>query len=254
MASKGNENLKTILVAGLLCFVCSILVSSTAVSLRAQQDKNADLDMKKNILMAAGLLEAGGDVEEAFRQVDTLVVDLETGLVSEDIDQKTYNQQAAAKDPARSVKIPSNIDIAGLSRRAKYAKVYVTKDNGMISGVILPIVSKGLWSTMYGFIALDSDTTTVKGFAYYSQGETPGLGGEVDNPNWKSQWVGKQIFGSNGDVQFHLSKTSSANDSHAVDALSGATITSNGVSNSIKYWFGSHGYEKFLSNIKAGVI
>lgn len=259
--SKQNEALKTITVAGLLCAVCSVLVSVTVVSLKSQQKKNAELDFKKNILSAAGMVDpktvTPSEVESAFEKITPVVVDFETGLKTEDVNVVTYDQTKAFKDPSSNVKIPSNIDVGGLSTRAKYAKVYLGKDEeGNISEIILYVRGKGLWSTMHGFIALSPDTKTIKGFAYYSQAETPGLGGEVDNVNWKKQWVGKSLYNDNWEVEFAVAK-GTVDHTHGlaqyrVDGLSGATITSNGVTSSMKYWFGSHAYGKFLENVRSG--
>ena len=252
--SKKNETAKTVIVAGLLCFICSILVSVTVVLLRPQQAKNAELDMKKNILMSAGMLKDGDDINQVFSTLETLIIDMESGEKVADIDAKKYDQVAAAKMAKYTVKIPSEEDVAGLSVRSKFAKVYVKRDSsGIIDTVILAQWGKGLWSTMYGFIALETDLNTIKGFGYYAQGETPGLGGEVDNPKWKAQWVGKKLFDQNGDVAFKVAKGTAVGESQ-VDGLSGATITAVGVTSSIKYWFGDHGYAKFLSKLKAGEI
>ena len=246
---------KTITVAGLLCFVCSILVSLLVVNLRPQQAKNAELDMKKNILMSAGMVSANASAEEietAFSSIETVIVDMETGKKVESISAADYDQVAASKDPSLSISIPADRDVAGLSSRPKYAKVYLKKDDsGNLDTVILNHWGKGLWSTMYGFIALANDGNTIKGFAYYSQGETPGLGGEVDNPRWKSQWVGKKLFGEDGSVAMMVAK-GEGKGNHQVDGLSGATITCNGVTSSMKYWFGSHGYDKVLASIQNG--
>jgi Na+-transporting NADH:ubiquinone oxidoreductase subunit C len=257
--SKGSESLKTITVAGLLCLICSLLVSVTVVSLKPQQVKNKELDMKKNILMSAGLIKAGDDIEEAFKTVETIIVDFETGAKVSDINANTYDQVRANKDPQFMEKIPTAVDVGGISTRPKYAKVYLTRnESGAVKEVILNIWGKGLWSTMYGFIALESDAKTIKGFAYYSQGETPGLGGEVDNPNWKQQWIGKKLYDDNDAVAFEVAKGTVDNThglaQYKVDGLSGATITSNGVTSSMKYWFGDHGYKKFLNAVRAGEI
>ena len=255
--AKKNEALKTITIAGLLCAVCSVVVSLTVVTLKPKQQKNAELDFKKNILMAAGLIKEGDDIEAAFAKITPVIVDFETGLPATEVKVEAYNQTKAAKDPAMNVKIPVSMDIGGLSTRAKFAKVYLSKDEqGNISEIILNVRGKGLWSTMYGFIALAPDTKTIKGFAYYSQGETPGLGGEVDNPNWKKQWIGKKLYDDNWDVAFTVAK-GTVDHTHGlaqykVDGLSGATITGNGVTSSMKYWFGSHAYGKLLENIRNG--
>ena len=263
--SKQNEAIKTITVAGLLCFVCSILVSIVVVTLRPQQAKNAELDLKKNILMSAGLIEEGGDIEATFSTLETVLINFNTGdLIKLDTEEKkkyfaNFDMVSAAKSPATSEKIPANIDVGGLSTRSKIAKGYVRRDGaGKIDTIILNVWGKGLWSTMYGFIALSADTKTIKGFAYYSQGETPGLGGEVDNPNWKNQWISKKLYDENFNVAFAVNK-GTVDHTHnlaqyRVDGISGATITANGVTSSVKYWFGDHGYAKFLAKVRAGEI
>lgn len=254
--SKGNEALKTLAVAGGLCLVCSIIVSSVVVQLRPQQATNADLDIKKNILMSAGLIKTGAsseDIVENFTKIETILVNMDTG---EKIEKSPddFDQVKASKDPAQSEKIPANLDVSKLGQRSKYAKVYLTRDeDGKVSSVILNHWGKGLWSTMYGFIALGEDANTIKGFAYYIQGETPGLGGEVDNPSWKKQWIGKKLYDEDGDVEFKVAKASARGD-YEVDGLSGATITANGVTASMKYWFGPNGYNKFLENVRSGEI
>ena len=166
----GNNVGKTLFVAFALCLVCSVLVSSTAVSLKDKQAQNAALDMKKNVLSAAGLLEADTDVNEVFSKFTTVLVNLETGEIVDDMDTQAYNQREAQKKPDLSVAIPAEADLAGLSRRAKFGKVFVYKDEQGESQIyIFHITSKGLWSTMYGFMALGADLNTVKGFGYYAQ-------------------------------------------------------------------------------------
>lgn len=256
--SKQSETAKTLIVSGLLCFVCSILVSVVVVALRPMQQKNAELDMKKNILTSAGLIKEGDDIEAVFKTVETIIVDMETGKKVE-MDANSYDQVAAIKDPKYSVKIPSAIDFGGLSMRSKLAKVYLKRDSsGTIETIILNVWGKGLWSTMYGFIALEPDTKTIKGFAYYTHGETPGLGGEVDNTSWKRQWIGKKLYDENNKFAFEVMKGSVDNThglaQYRVDGLSGATITGKGVSTSMKYWFSEHGYANFLANVRAGGI
>lgn len=252
--SSSSETVKTITVAGLLCVVCSVMVAGLVVTLRPKQARNADLDMKKNILQSAGLLKEGQDIDEAFQSIHAVIVDMETGKIIDDIDKDSYEMAAANKDPKYSVNIPAEKDVGALSTRPKYAKVYLEKDDsGVTKTVILNLWSKGLWSTMYGFMALDLEAN-VKGFGYYSHGETPGLGGEVDNPKWKAQWVGKKIYGPTKQVAVKVAKGTASNEDYEVDGLSGATITSNGVTNSMKYWFGDHGYGKILDKVAQGEL
>jgi len=252
--SKSESPLKTVITASILCIVCSVLVSTFAVKLRPLQIKNQELDVKKNILSAAGLLKEGlsaSEIEEGYsNNIEELLVDFETGQrASGDI--KSFDMNAASKITDMSIEIPKGIDKAGLGRRSKKAKIYLIKKDQLIEGVILPISSKGLWSTMLGFLALEKDLKTVKGFAYYSHGETPGLGGEVDNPKWKKQWVGKQVYDASQSPKVRLAKNGASNE-YEVDALSGATITSQGIETSFGYWLGDHAYKKILNNIASG--
>ena len=126
---------------------------------------------------------------------------------------------------------------------------------GDIDKIILPIRGYGLWSTLYGFIALEADGNTVAGLGFYEHGETPGLGGEVDNPRWKAVWPGKQVY-RDGEVAIALIKgavdTSSANAPWQVDGLAGATLTARGVTNLVQFWLGENGFEPFLNNLKSG--
>jgi Na+-transporting NADH:ubiquinone oxidoreductase subunit C len=246
---------KTFVVAIVLAAVCSLLVSGAAIGLRPMQEANKIRDRKKNILMVAGLYEATAPVEEAFKQIEAHIVDLATGeYVSKDqqLDPETFDQRAAAKDPGLSVEIPPEKDLAGIGRREKYSLVYLVKKDGKLDQVILPIDGKGLWSTLYGFLALSGDLNTVKGITFYEHAETPGLGGEVDNPTWKALWAGKKIYDQDGSVQLQVVKGAADPSSpHQVDGLSGATLTANGVTNLVKYWLGDDGFKKLLKRLQA---
>ncbi|HSS63776.1 MAG TPA: Na(+)-translocating NADH-quinone reductase subunit C [Gammaproteobacteria bacterium] len=245
---------KTLIVAVALCLVCSIVVSSAAVLLRPLQVENAALDRKRNIVEVAGLLGSDGNVEEAFRRVEPRVVDLETGEFAEDIDPARYDQRMAAKDPARSIVLSSEEDIAGVGRRAKYATVYLVRQGGRISQVILPVHGYGLWSTLYGFLALEGDFRTVSGLKFYEHAETPGLGGEVDNPAWREKWDGKVAFDENGNAVIEVVKgnvdETRPGAEHRVDGLAGATLTTRGVNNLVNFWLGENGFGPFLARMR----
>jgi Na+-transporting NADH:ubiquinone oxidoreductase subunit C len=254
MAGSNETTQRTLLVAFILCLVCSVMVSTSAVVLRPLQEINKKLDVKKNILMAAGLMDPSKSIDEMFEEIDIKIIDFSTGLMNNEIDPETYDQVKAAGNPKTKVVIPADLDVGGIKVRAKYGKIYFVKGESEYTQIILPVRAIGLWSTMYGFISLDyQDLTTVKGFAFYQHGETPGLGGEVDNPRWKGQWIGKKIFDDSGTIKASLAKGRAPQGSeHQVDGLSGATITGNGVTRMFQYWFGNHAYGKFLSSIKKG--
>lgn len=254
--SSNDSTVKTLVVAFSLSIVCAIFVSTAAVMLKPVQEVNKALDRKRSILAAAGMLEEGKSVEEQFAQVSTRVVDLRTGKFTDDIDAQKYDQRKAAKDPSRSQKLPAEQDVAKISRREDYSLVYVVEGPaGELEKIILPIHGYGLWSTLYGYIALESDGNTVAGLGFSEHGETPGLGGEVDNPRWKAHWPGKQVY-RDGDVALGLIKgsvdSSSPNAPWQVDGLAGATLTSRGVTNLVHFWLGENGFEPFLNNLNAG--
>ena len=202
------------------------------------------------------MLQEGLSVEEQFSQVTARVVDLRTGRFADDVDPDRYDQRKAAKDPDGSDRLNAEQDQAKIARREHYAIVYLVEDSdGEVDKVILPVHGAGLWSTLYGFIALESDGNTVAGLGFYEHGETPGLGGEVDNPRWKAFWPGKQVY-RDGEVNIALIKGSvdpgSANAPWQIDGLAGATLTANGVTNLVQFWLGENGFQPFLDNLKSG--
>lgn len=246
---------KTIVVAASLCLFCSILVSAAAVGLRPLQLKNKELDMKKNILQVAELYEEGTSIEVVFGQkIETKLIELESGEYVDTESPESFDQRKASKDPAESVAIPAELDSAGIRRKATKAPVYLVKENDELKLIILPVHGYGLWSTMYGFLALESDGTTVAGINFYDQGETPGLGGEVVNPKWRNLWKGKKVYSTEGEAILGLIKGSvtdaTPNAEHKVDGLAGATLTSVGVTNLIQYWLGKEGFAPYLEKIK----
>lgn len=246
---------KTLFVALVLCVVCSVAVASAAVLLRPLQERNKALAEKTEILKVAGAYEKGQDINALFEHVDARIVDLATGEYVENIDAAAYDQREAARDPQRSIAIPPEDDIAHIFTRAKYAPVYLVRENNQLSTVVLPVHGYGLWSTLYGFVALSADGRTIKGVTFYEHGETPGLGAEIENPKWQASWKGKEAVSEDGQVLFKVSKGSvepgTPEAAFAVDGLSGATLTSNGVTNLIRYWLGKQGFGPYLARLRA---
>ncbi len=245
---------KTVTVALGLCLVASMVVSAAAVSLRPLQEENAALDKQVNIVQVAGKYEDGMDVAKAFEAFEPHVLDLETGEFTEEFDAATFDDRAAADDPELSVALTD--DPAGIGRQSKYVTVYLLRnDDGSLDKVILPVYGYGLWSTLYGFIAVEEDGNTIYGLQFYEQAETPGLGAEVDNPRWKALWRGKKLRTEDGKLAITVAKTAPPEgQDYFVDALSGATLTSRGVDNLVHFWMSERGFEPFLERVKAGEI
>lgn len=261
MSSQKESTVRTLVVALLVCLVCSVFVAGAAVALRPIQLENALLDKQRSILAIAGLGDpsmSAPQIQELFSErILARLVDLETGEYSDEYDPQVFDPLAAARDPALSRNLSSAEDIASINRRERYSVVYVVEsDGGEVDTLILPVRGYGLWSTLHGFLALQGDLNTVQGFGFYQHAETPGLGGEVDNPSWRGQWPGKQIYNEDGELAIRVIKGSvnaqSPNASHQIDGLAGATLTANGVNNLLYYWLGENGFGSFIDNLRSG--
>lgn len=241
----------TLTVVVLLSLVCSLIVAGAAVLLKPAQEIQKQLDKQKNILQAAGLLQKGTNVQETYAKfIEPKIVDLATGDYVDGM--KNFDAKASAKNPATSIAIAAEDDKAGIKVRSKFAEVYLVRDEaGKVTQVVLPMYGNGLWSIMYGLVAVQTDANTINGITYYEQGETAGLGGEIANPNWQKYFVGKKLFNDTNEVALRVGKNASSDKEHGVDALSGATLTSNGVDGSFKYWFGPNGFGPYLAKFKA---
>jgi Na+-transporting NADH:ubiquinone oxidoreductase subunit C len=255
LALPNDSTKKTVVVAAALCLICSVLVSAAAVFLKPQQQYNKALDKRRNILEIAGLMEPGKSVDELFKKIETRVIDLESGEYVEMENPGAYDQRKASKDPSMSERLAAADDIASIKRQADKASVYLVKEGDQLKTIILPVHGYGLWSTLYGFLALEADANTITGFGFYEHAETPGLGGEVDNPNWRAMWPGKFVYDQSGNVAIEVIKgsvdASTPNAQHKVDGLAGATLTSRGVKNLLRFWMSDQGFGPYLKNIKA---
>ncbi len=258
LAMPNDSPRKIIGVAVVLCLVCSIVVSAAAIGLRPLQEANKRAEIRRNILQVAGLMTPGADIEELFKQIEPRVVDLRSGKFTDAVDPSSYNQREALRDPSLSDALPIEQDIASIRRRAHYATVYLVKDDaGGIKSVILPVHGYGLWSTLYGYLAVKPDGREVVGLQFYEHAETPGLGGEVDNPNWRAQWPGKFLLDTDGVLRIEVVKGAAAtgpDGDYQVDGLAGATLTSRGVNNLVRFWAGEDGFGPFLKNLQQGLV
>lgn len=263
MSNQNESTSRTLLVTLLVCLVCSVLVAGAAVILKPAQIENALLDKQRNILNIAGLGDpdmSGPEIQALFEErIVARLVDLETGRYSDRFDPNTFDHEGSAREPGLSKNLTSAEDIASINRREQYSVVYIVEGSaGEMETLILPVRGYGLWSTLHGFLALRDDLSTVQGFGFYQHAETPGLGGEVDNPRWRGQWPGKQVFDEDGNLAIRVVKGSAPstgpNAQHQIDGLAGATLTANGVNNLLHYWLGEDGFGSFIDNLRAGEV
>jgi Na+-transporting NADH:ubiquinone oxidoreductase subunit C len=242
-----------------ICLVCSLGVSAAAILLKDKQDVNAKVAQQEKILDVAGLLGPGGklsadEVQALFEdRLIPVLVDLETGELVADVDGVTpaeFDMMGTAK----AANVVAEANDAKVRFQPKIGKLfYQVDDKGSVKKLIIPIEGYGLWGFLLGYIALEADGETISGITYYSHKETPGLGGEVDNPKWKGLWPGRKIYDAKGQPALTVIKGSAgpaASDPHRIDGLSGATITSNGVTNTIKFWFGKDGFGPYLDQFR----
>ncbi|PCI34955.1 MAG: NADH:ubiquinone reductase (Na(+)-transporting) subunit C [Elusimicrobia bacterium] len=182
--------------AAIICIVCSLVVSSAATLLKQRQDRNVRIDQQKNILGAVGLSAETPEAIEALyaKRIEKLSV------------------------------TDAKLDL------------YVRSDDGQPAAYAFPIKGKGLWSTLYGFLALEPDGDTIKGISFYKHGETPGLGAEIEKEWFKNNFVGKKCIADDGSLASITLVKGKVKDviapllqKHFVDGISGATVTSRGV-------------------------
>lgn len=239
-----NKNTYVLGFAVVVTSAVSALLAVLAAALRPAQEAAKEFDRQKNIMMAAGLLQEGdrrprAELEKLYESnFKAHVVELQTGAFADD--KYTPATLKQVKDAAE---------------RGRYREVYEAVGEGAKAKAwVLPVSGKGLWSILYGFLALDSTGKTVKGITFYEHGETPGLGGEVENPEWKAQWPGKTIYDDKGELVSVKVKKGKVDPSvaveraHYVDGLSGATITSNGVTALVRKDLTA--FEPFLKRVR----
>lgn len=241
-------------IAALVCVVCAVLVSAAVVLLRPIQDRNALLQRQRNILEIAGIYRPDASVESQFSRIEAHLVELESGEYVEGGDAIRFDIAKASRDPKQSDVVPEGSDVARINRRPRTMPVFLVRGEEGIETVILPTHGYGLWSTMYAYVALDSRGERVKGVTFYSHAETPGLGAEIENARWRGSWIGKRLVDDAGQVRFDIAKgvPAEAEADYHVDAISGATLTGNGVENMIHYWLGEQGYGPFLARLRSG--
>ncbi len=256
MSNKESTS-RTLFVALAVSLVASVFVAGSAVALKPVQIENRLLDKQRSILAIAGLGDdlSSAEVKELFKtRIKARVVDLSTGEYNDSLDPVTFDPLKAARDPKTSTALKGSEDLALIKRREQFTTVYMVEQGGQLESLILPVRGYGLWSTLHGFLAVKPDLNTVVGLGFYQHAETPGLGGEVDNPKWKALWPGKTLFDDKGKPIIKIVKggvdPASPDAGHQVDALAGATLTSKGVDRLMQFWLGEQGFGPYLAKLR----
>ncbi len=228
-----QSNLYTIIYIVVLAVVVGAALAFTSLQLADKQRQNADVDKMRQILAAARITPPSDSVMQAFSQFI--------------IRQEVVNSQGE--------NIPGDafdIDVAAQSKlndAARQLPVFVCRTAGGETKYILPAYGAGLWGPIWGYIAIDADGSTIYGAYFAHQGETPGLGAEIEKPVFSNQFIGKQIIKGGRFMPVTVVKAGQKplGDEDYVDGISGGTITSKGVATMLANCLTP--YRTFLENL-----
>ena len=203
--------------------IVAILLSFVSIQLKPRQLLNAEIERKQDILRSVGEAKQLGEtkdknsyIEEEFGEfiTDSYVVNFQGEKVDADAFEVTLEMEEEIKIDQKDRKYP----------------LFVYTNNGTTK-YIVPVRGKGLWGPIWGYIAFNDDMNTISGAVFDHEGETPGLGAEINTPGFEKPFTGKTIFDENGNfVSIEVVKGGAdPGNPHAVDAISGGTITSKGL-------------------------
>jgi len=255
-----DSPMKALVVVTATALVCSTLVTIAAVTLQPIQKAYRDLERNRYLVGISGLTNgvdelSDRDVVSRFQSLEARIVDLDTGEYDQRYNPDTFDTWKAASDAALSIAIPAAADLANLSRRSRLVTVYLVREKNKLKRMILPIYGQGMWSTLYGFIALEADLNTISDITFYQQNETAGIGDRILRPDWQARWQGRKLYDETGALRFRIGGSAvdqaTPETVFQVDAISGATITVDAVANLVRYWFGPHGFAPFLESSRS---
>jgi Na+-transporting NADH:ubiquinone oxidoreductase subunit C len=253
-----------LLVVTLVVTVSALLVSAAVVLLRPIQQDNQALEQARNVVSLAGYsdYEYSGHAQNEsddlllsqFRALDARMVDFESGGVQPASDIRDQSLESIASGAVQSTAIPAADDLAGLGARENRVIVYLVWGAEGLERIILPVAGMGMWSTLRGYVVLGPDLNTIVDASIYEQAETPGVGDQITRPDWLAKWRGRKIYDDDGVPQFAVASgkvdPESASALYGVDAITGATVTTDAVTAMVRFWFGPWGYQALLENLR----
>lgn len=250
-----NDNIvKTLVVAFCVALVSATVVSVTAITLKPRQLANLERERQARMQALVSSLPGLSDILAAGAgALEIRLVDLGAGDFARDVNPMTYDQRAAAISPEFSIALPGEIDTARIGRRAKLAPVYLVRRDQALALIVLPVHGTGYQSTIYAYLALKGDLEEVAAFTIYEQGETPGLGSRIMQPAWQAGWAGKRLDDEPGSAPLSVAR-GAATSPHEVDGITGATRSTSGITEMLRFWLGPHGFGPFLARLRSGEI
>jgi len=254
-----NSVRNTLSVSFTVCLFCAFLTALAAVLLKSRQDTNTAYDRNITVLKAAGLLPERPDkanVAEIFKNIRPVMINLSDGkqISAKWDDAQKFDPESAGRSEDNGYALSADADVAGIKRMTKLASVFEvfgTEPDNTLKKIILPFYGAGLWGIMRGYLAFEPDAETISQIVFYDHKETPGLGGEVDNPKWQSLWKGRKAYRGD-EIALRVIKSAGKEtvSPYEVDGISGATITSRSVSEMIRFWLGTNGYFNYLRRMQ----
>ena len=244
MAAPNDSRGKTLVMAFIVSGIAALAVSGahSVLGPKIGANRSAEAQAKLDAMIASvpGLSDILG---ENGGSLDAVVIDLASGNMS-DIDAAIFDPTAVPK-----IAIPPDTDIAGLGTIPAEERIYLVRDGGDVSLVVLPVSGAGYQGVIKGFLALEGDFNTVAALTITEQSETPGLGAKITEDAWQAKWPGTELMTPDGEIRVAVKQGGSTNE-YEVDGITGATRTGNGVSNMIRFWVGPNGYGPFLETLK----
>ncbi len=220
-----NSNGFTFLFASVMVVLVAVLLSLAAIALGPFQAQNVKLEKMQNILSSVGINSKAKEAEKIFNQ-----------YIKEQVVLNNKGEKVTGDVSAFDIDLKKELDKAktGDTDKQLFPLFIFNKDSNYY--YIIPVRGKGLWGPIWGYIALKGDMNTIHGASFGHKGETPGLGAEINTAEFQKQFVGKKILDETGKfVSVKVIKGgASPDDLHGVDAISGGTITSNGVTEMLK--------------------
>jgi Na+-transporting NADH:ubiquinone oxidoreductase subunit C len=250
--SKTETTTRTLAVAGGVAFVCAIMVATAVSVLRPYQLAHASIERNRTILRTASLIESDASVSDLgvvaeYVKLEPRLVDFATGRFTDAADAATYDYESALGDEEALLPIPESADIARIGAKPRLMPLYFSPDTGR---VILPFFGRGMWSTISGYLSLESDLNTISGIEVYSHGETAGIGDRIENREWLAGWRGKLVYGPSGELALRIGDPNAAPE-HRIDAITGATLTVNGVGRGVLFWLGPDGFGPVIEQLRS---
>jgi Na+-transporting NADH:ubiquinone oxidoreductase subunit C len=181
-------------------------------------------------------------------------VELATGAYSREVDAEALLRSEG--DAFEGDALAPGDDPAGVGRVPRIAPVYELRRDGRLHTAILPVRGRGYVSQIRGYLAVGADGDTIRGLAISEHEETPGLGAEIERPEWQRRWQGKRLRDDDGQLRIRVVREAPSADSpeaaFEIQGISGATRTGDGVGELVRFWVGPMGFGRYLARLAEG--